>query len=320
MPDFSFVIPCYCSKNNLEHVVEDIKKTMSEKPSFSYEIVLVNDCSPDGNGTKDLIKKLSDNDDHIVGVNFSKNFGQHAALMAGFRTAKGDYIVTCDDDGQTPIESMWRLYDKLMEGYEFVCAKYSARPQKNIIRKMGSSMNEYMQQHLLGKPDDLYMSAYFIATRSLINEITRYTGPYPYLAGLVLRSTSKIANIEIEQKDRLSGKSGYRLKTLLKLWINGFTSFSIKPLHLSFSVGVFSVIASILLILTMIIIKIVDHSFIIALHIQTGIILFLAGWILISLGIVGEYIGRIFISINNSPQYVISPDESEKKTSEEESK
>ena len=305
MPTFSFVIPCYCSTDNLKHVVEEIKKVMGKYPSFTYEIILVNDCSPDKDETRNLIKYLSEKDPHIVGVNFSKNFGQHSALMAGFREANGDYIVSCDDDGQTPIESLWHLYDKLLEGYEFVCAKYSVRPQKNIIRKMGSSMNEYMQRHLLGKPDNIFMSVYFIATRALINEIIRYHGPYPYLSGLILRSTSKIANIDIEQKDRLSGKSGYNIRKLMKLWINGFTSFSIKPLRIASLVGILYAFLGFLFGTYTIVYKIFNPSVQKGYSTIVSLIMFTCGILMLMMGIVGEYLGRIYICINKSPQYVI---------------
>ncbi len=304
MPSISFVIPCSCSEKNLRFVVDEIRTAVCQRSGFSYEIVLVNDNSADG--TKELISELSEEYPNIVGINFMKNFGQHAALMAGFRASRGDFVVTCDDDGQTPINRMWEFYDKLEEGYEIVCAKYKSRPQKSISRRIGTGVNEYMLKSLMGKPDDIYMSSFFIATRSMIDEIIRYNGPYPYLAGLILRSTAKIANVEVEQCERKSGSSGYRISKLFKLWINGFTAFSVKPLRISFILGLLSSAAGLVYLIVLGIIKLVDPSKVLGLYCLTAIILLLFGAVLFSLGLIGEYVGRIYLTINNTPQYVIS--------------
>ena len=114
MMDISFVIPCYCSEKNLQFVVDEIREAMKKRPSFEYEIILVNDNSKDN--TKQLIEKLVAADSRIVGINFSKNFGQPSGLLAGFRMAKGKYIMTSDDDGQTPVGMVWDFYDKIQEG------------------------------------------------------------------------------------------------------------------------------------------------------------------------------------------------------------
>ena len=300
--DISFVIPCYCSEKNLESVIDEIRSAMQLREAFEYEIILVNDNSKDH--TADLIKKLADEDAHIQGINFAKNFGQPSALMAGFRAAKGDYIMTSDDDGQTPVEMVWDFYDKMQEGYDIVCAKYTERTQ-SAFRKLGTKVNELMLYYMVHKPKDVGVASFFMAKRFVIEEMTRYKGPYPYIAGLLLRSSGRIANLEMKQRDRKSGSSGYNFKKLITLWVNGFTAFSVIPLRLSFVLGTVSAaLGSLVLVFSMIRklfkpIRKESHTSL------TGLILMMSGCIMAMIGIVGEYVGRIYMSVNEQPQYVI---------------
>ena len=309
--DISFVIPCYCSEKNLEFVVQEIRTAMGERPAFQYEIVLVNDHSRDG--TLQLIDRLAAEDSRIVGIHFSKNFGQPAALMAGFRAARGAYIMTSDDDGQTPVGMVWDFYDKMQEGYDVVSAKYLTRPQKSLIRKMGTRVNELMLQGLLQKPKDMMLASFFMARRGVIEEMTQYEGPYPYIAGLILRSSGNIANLEMVQRERKNGQSGYSFSKLLKLWANGFTAFSIKPLRLAAILGGVSAVAGVILMLIMLVRKLVIPAVVVGLHVQTGVILLIAGLILAAIGLTGEYIGRIYMCINREPQYIIAYQTQEKR-------
>lgn len=301
--DFSFVIPCYCSERNLEGVIQEIRTAMEEKPEYQYEIVLVNDHSKDG--TKELINRLAAEDPRIRGIHFAKNFGQPAALMAGLRAAQGDYIMTSDDDGQTPVGMVWKFYEKIQEGYDLVSAKYSERPGRSLFRRLGTLGNYFMLEHLLEKPKDLMLASFFMVRRQAAQEMIRYEGPYPYMAGLVLRSCGAIANVEMEQRLRQSGHSGYTLKKLATLWANGLTAFSIKPLRLPAILGFLSGVIGALLLLVLLVLKIVHPEWALALHAQTGVLLMLGGLILASISLVGEYVGRIYMCINKQPQYII---------------
>lgn len=301
--DFSFVIPCYCSENNLESVVDEIRTAMASRPEFTYEIILVNDHSKDH--TKELINRLSGEDSRIRGIHFAKNFGQPAALMAGFRAARGEYIMTSDDDGQTPVETVWDFYAKLSEGYDLVCVKFSERPGRTLFRRLGTLGNTLMLERFLGKPKDTSLSSFFMAKRSVIEEIIRYEGPYPYMAGLLLRSSGRIANLEIEQRLRKSGSSGYTFAKLLTLWANGVTAFSVKPLRLPAVCGFICGLLGALLLLALLVLKLIHPEYALALHAQTGILLLLGGLILASISLIGEYTGRIYMSLNHQPQYLI---------------
>jgi len=303
MKKVSFVIPCYCSSNTISDVVLEINETMkSQKDSYNYEIILVNDCSPDN--TFEVIKALSVENTNIIGVNMAKNFGQHAALMAGYHYASGDIVVSLDDDGQTPADEAFKLIEKIEEGYDVVYAKYDDK-QHSGFRNLGSKANSIMTEIMLGKPKDLYISSYFAARKYIVDEIKKYQGSFPYVIGLVLRSTKNITNVSVVHRERSVGTSGYTFSKLMSLWINGFTSFSVKPLRIASYVGTVSAIIGVLYLIWVVIKQIVNHSAPAGWSTLIGIVLLLGGLILVILGLIGEYVGRIYMCINNSPQYVV---------------
>ncbi|WP_033152055.1 glycosyltransferase family 2 protein [Pseudobutyrivibrio ruminis] len=298
----SFVIPCYGSENTLTIVVGEIKEKMKLMTQYEYEIILVNDCSPDG--TLSVIRKLCRENDNIIGISHAKNFGQHAALMAGFNFVSGDVVVCLDDDGQTPASEVDKLLAKIEEGYDVVYAEYDNK-QHSGFRNWGSHVNKKMTEVMLNKPKELYVSSYFAAKRYIIDEILKYKGAYPYVIGLVLRTTKSICNVPVNHRKRLEGESGYTLKKLLGLWMNGFTSFSIIPLRIASYSGSLIAFLGFIYAIYVIVRKIVDPTRMLGWSSTISVILILGGLILLVLGLIGEYVGRIFISINNSPQYVI---------------
>ena len=301
MKKVSFVIPCYRSENTVEHVVAEIKSTMAES-GYEYEIVLVNDCSPDN--TMGTIRRLCESDNNIKGIGFARNFGQHAALMAGLRQAEGDYVVCLDDDGQTPADEVHKLLDKLEEGYDAVYAAYDHK-QHSAFRNLGSKVNELMTRMMLDKPAELYISSYFAVKRFVVDDMIRYENSYPYVIGLVLRTTKNITNVLVHHREREEGSSGYTFKKLLGLWFNGFTAFSVKPLRLATCMGAFSAFVGFLYGFYTIIKKLINPDVPMGFSSTMAAIVFFGGMIMIMLGLIGEYIGRIYISLNNSPQYVI---------------
>lgn len=298
----SFVIPCYRSEKTLEIVVDEIKRKMSTMLEDEYEIVLVNDCSPDH--TFDVIRKLCAENKNIIGIEHAKNFGQHAALMAGFHYISGDVIVCLDDDGQTPADEVDKLLGKIKEGYDVVYAKYENK-KHSVFRNFGSNVNKKMTEIMLGKPKELYVSSYFAARRFVIDEILKYHNAYPYVIGLVLRTTKQICNVSVNHRDRIDGTSGYSLKKLVALWVNGFTSFSVIPLRFATYGGSFVAFLGFIYAIYTIIRKLINPNRIIGWSSTIAIILIIGGFILLVLGMIGEYIGRIYISLNNSPQYVV---------------
>ncbi len=301
MQKISYVIPCYRSAHTLEAVVAEITATMAGLARYDYEVVLVNDCSPDD--TIGIIRRLVAADPHVQGVDLAKNFGQHAALMAGFHQCSGDIIVCLDDDGQTPADEVGKLLDKIEAGYDVVYARYDTKRQAGW-RNLGSWVNSKMTEIMLGKAPDLVVNSYFAARRFVVEEMIRYEHCYPYVIGLVLRTTKNICNVPVHHRQREEGRSGYTLRKLLGLWMNGFTSFSVKPLRIATYFGTLSALAGFLYLIFIVINHFTRHTAPLGWASTTALLLLLGGVILIVLGLIGEYVGRIYMCANAAPQYV----------------
>lgn len=298
----SFVIPCYRCSQTIKNVLEEIEMTMQGQEKYEFEVVLVNDCSPDS--TWEVLKGLAEEKNYVTCLNLARNFGQHAALMAGFRSVSGDVVVCLDDDGQTPANEVMKLLDALENGADVVYASYEHK-QHSAFRNWGSHLNDRMLCHMLDKPKDLFVSSYFAAKRFVIDEVSKYSNSYPYVIGLVLRSTRNIVNVPVKHREREIGTSGYTMKKLVALWLNGFTAFSIKPLRISTAIGAIFAVGSFAYGIYTIIKKLVFPNIAIGFSALMTAIVFIGGMLMLMLGLIGEYIGRIYISINNSPQYVV---------------
>lgn len=298
----SFVIPCYNSAKTLEAVITEIRGTMKKLEKYDYEVILVNDSSQDE--TFQIIRNICRYNSNIYGLDLAKNFGQHGALMAGFHQVSGDIIVCLDDDGQTPASEVDRLLKRIEEGDDVVYASYGHK-KHSVFRNFGTYMNEKMAEVLLGKPKNLFVSSYFAARRFVVDEMLKYENAYPYVIGLVLRTTNRISNVEVQHRERQIGQSGYNFKKLLALWFNGFTAFSTKPLRIAtvsgslfavvgFTYGIYTVIK-----------KFLVPQVPIGFSSLMSALMFIGGMVLLMMGMIGEYIGRIYICINNSPQFVV---------------
>lgn len=302
----SFVIPCYRSQLTLPKVVREIKETMEtlqkQGRAYDYEMILVNDCSPDD--TFSVIRKLCEDDGRIKGVNLARNFGQHAALMAGFHQVRGDVVICLDDDGQTPADEAGKLLEEIEKGSDVVYAKYEHK-KHSLFRNFGSWVNEEMAYMMLGKPKELYVSSYFAAKRFVVEEMKRYTNAYPYVIGLVLRTTKRISNVTVCHREREIGTSGYTFGKLVGLWFNGFTAFSVKPLRIATAMGVACSAAGFLYGIYTVVKRLVNPNVPMGFSSLMAAIVFMGGMMMVMLGLVGEYVGRIYISMNNSPQFVI---------------
>ena len=302
MEKISFVIPCYNSEHTVADVIGRVITTVQNHGGYDYEVVCVNDYSADG--TIDVLRKLAKENKKIKVLSFSRNFGQHSALMAGFNYVTGDIVMCLDDDGQNPPEEMFRLIDKLKEGYDLVSAKYSKK-KHSLFRNFGSKVSSLMSDFLVGKPKDIDLNSFYVFRRFVLDEVIKYKNAYPFVHGLMLRATRNVANVYIDHQDRSYGQSGYTLKKLLGLWMNGFTAFSEKPLRLATYVGVVNIfialLCSIILIIQFAMGILLNYSLFIAIN----VVLFLTGELMFFVGLLGEYIGRMYICINNAPQYVI---------------
>lgn len=299
----SFIIPCYGSEKTVGIVIKEIDEIVGPNNQYDYEVIAVNDHSPDN--VWEVLKEIAKNNSKVKLINLAKNMNRPGALMAGMSKVTGDYIILMDDDGQCPMESLWKLIKPLEEGHDVSIAKYPTYKQ-SAFKSFGTIVNRKMTEIIMEKPKDLSFTNFSAMQRYIVEEITKYKNPYPYMTGLLLRTTSDIVNVEMEERERITGNTNFTLKKMLNLWINGFTAFSVKPLRISTIIGVITATLGFLYGIYIIIHKLVVHTSVLQGYSSLmAVILFIGGIIMMMLGMIGEYIGRIYISINNSPQYVI---------------
>lgn len=298
----SFAIPCYGSEHTIASVIAELRQVMMDLPGYDYEIIMVSDASPDN--VFEVIREICEADPkHCKGAELARNFGQHSALMAAYRMATGDYILSLDDDGQAPIEAVPQMLEALRE-QDLVFGSY-AHKKHSLFRNLGSRINNRMAEFLLGKPKNLHVTSFFAMRRFVMDEILKYGNAYPYLLGLLLRATKNIVNLPVNHRERADGRSGYTFRKLLRLWINGFTAFSVVPLRMATLCGLFCAFFGFCGVLWCIINKLVRPEVPMGYTSLMTVIVFIGGVLMLMLGMIGEYIGRTYICINKAPQYVI---------------
>jgi len=300
----SFVIPCYGSERTIEKVIEEIVETVSQRSeNYDYEIICVDDCSPDNVLT--VLTALATCNSKIKVVELARNMGKHAAIMAGFSLVQGEYVVLLDDDFQCPVYELWRLLAPVeKQGYDVSSASYKKK-KESAFKKLGSTINGFMARVLIGQPKDVRLENFEIIKRFVMDEIIKYKNPYPYVGGLLLRITRKIAVVEMEERERLAGCGGYSFLKSLKLFVNGFTAFSVMPLRMATALGCVCAFTGFVMCLYTVIHKLLYPTVASGYSSLMAVMLFIGGLIMVMLGLIGEYVGRIYICINDSPQYVI---------------
>src|SRR5437667_2253977 len=301
-PELSLVIPVYNGSRTIGPLVEQTAKIFG---STSFEIVLVNDGSED-DSERVCVKLAEKFPQNVTFVHLSRNFGEHSAVLAGFTQARGRYVAVLDDDSQNPPEEVVRMLDELKrKNYDVVYGHYIEK-KHSWFRNAGSRFNDRIATLMLDKPKDLYLSSFKVMTRFLVNEIIKYRGPYPYTDGLIYRTTRKIGQIPVEHRTNLSGPSRYTFRKLVRLWLNMFLNFSVKPLRLSVYVGLCTSCLSILALFLILIDKIwITPNLTVGIPTVLGSIVFLAGIQLMILGLVGEYLGRLYMDHTGTPQYIV---------------
>ncbi len=297
----SVCIPCYRSAKTLPVVVQNIKEVF-ETMEEDYQIVLVNDGSPDN--TFGEILKLCREDDKITGVNLTRNYGQASAKLAALRQAKGDYVVFMDDDGQHPAEGIPLLIGRLKEGYDVVYADFKKK-KHSLFKRMTSSMHNAIAEFMGNKPKGIKRSSFSAWTRPVVDAMITYKSPFVSIGSFLMSVTTKYANVEVEHKERIEGKSGYTLKKLFKLWLNIFISFSMMPLRMATYLGFLFSGVGFIGIIYLFVRKLV-HPTKVAGYTSTMItVLFMSGVIMLILGVMGEYLGRIYMTVSGMPQFYV---------------
>lgn len=302
MEKISFVIPCYRSEYTIRDVVTELQSIMAEQQAYDYEIVLVNDGSPDN--VWSVIQELS-SDIRIKGVTFSKNFGQASAVMAGFAASTGDFVFSIDDDGQSPVDSVMDMMEELKKNDHDVVYGITTEVQFGLYRKLGSKLNSWMAKIMFDRPTDKRIVNISVLRKYIVEEMLRYQYPYPYISGLVHRTTRRIGYVPVKHRARQSGTSGYSFKKLVAVWMNGFTSFSIKPLRIASYMGFATAAVGLVGCIITVISKLLRPETAVGWSSIICVILIMGGINLVVLGLIGEYLGRIYMSQNKTPQYVI---------------
>ena len=307
----SIIIPVFNSENTIEILVNNIVQTLGE--NYKFEIILINDSSKDN--TEEKCKKLVEKYMSVVLYSLAKNFGEHNAVIAGLNKCSGDYAIIMDDDLQHSADSLLELIRfgmKEKNNFDVVYTYYD-KMKYNFFRNFGRKFNDLIANLLLDKPKVLYLSSFKLINRFLITEIIKYRSPFTYIDGIILGITSRIGRIKVVHDQRSHGRSGYTIRKLLQVWSSMFTGFSVVPLRLSLILGsMLSILGFIFALLTFIE-RIIDNTVPSGYATLIIVVTIFSGAILIALGLLGEYVGRIFMSLSNKPQFTIRDSWSNKK-------
>ena len=300
--ELSFVIPVYNGSKTITRVVDRIHELYGD---VRYEIVLIDDGSQDDSERvcDDLVRR---DPDTVIFLHLARNFGEHGAVLAGLNYVRGQFAAILDDDGQNPPEEVRRLYDEIRtNGQDVVYGRYRVK-RHNVLRNLGSRFNDRVANVMLNKPRDLYLSSFKILNRFTIDEITRYKGAFPYIDGLILRTTRSLGQVDVEHRTSAEAGSSYTLRKLIRLWLNMFFNFSITPLRVSALLGTFASVVSLFLLVAIVIDRLyINPEVTLGIPTVLVVVVFFAGVQLVILGTMGEYLGRLFLDHSKAPQFVV---------------
>jgi len=297
----SVVIPVFNGAATIGRLVDEVRRELAAR--YELEIVLVNDGSP-GDRSADVCRQIAESDPRVKFLDLSRNFGEHNAVMAGLNYCTGAAAVIIDDDFQNPPAEIVKLVEALREGYDVVFSSYDTK-EHPFLRNLGSRFTNLVASLLIRKPARLYLSSFKAINRFIIDELVKYRGPYPYIDGLILRISRNYTTVRVEHRARAQGRSGYTVRKLVSLWLNMFTSFSVLPLRVATLLGLLIAFAGLCAAVGAIIEKLRHPG------IQAGwaslmtALLIVSGVQLFAIGMVGEYLGRLFLKDEGNPQFVV---------------
>ena len=300
-PALSFVIPLYNSAATIASLVHDIETLQVEG---GHEVILVNDGSADATTDvcRDLVRTARV---PITLVEHARNFGEHNAVLTGWRHAQGTYIVNLDDDGQNPPGEAVRLWQHASrEGLDVVFGHYEVK-QHSLWRNAGSWFTNRMTDWALDKPHGFYLSSFRCVSGFVTRQVVSYAGPYPYIDGLLLQVTQRIGSITVRHDVRRAGASGYTLRRLIRLWLSAWLNFSLLPLRAATAVGVVTAIAGLIAFVFVVWLWLIDRGPAYGWGWVMATVLVFSGTQLVMLGLIGEYLGRMFLAVNQRPQSVV---------------
>ncbi|MEI7595053.1 MAG: glycosyltransferase family 2 protein [Bacteroidota bacterium] len=295
----SIVIPVYNSEENIDDLVLKINEAMQ---NIDFELILVNDCSKDKSWLK--ITENLNKHAHIIGINLRKNSGQDNAIICGLNYATGDYITIMDDDLQHSPFDILSLLEKCKEGFDVCYANFNTKHQA-AWKNFGSWLNGKVAELLIDKPKGLYLSPFFVFEKGILPEIVSYKGPFPYIQGLIFSCTKNITQIPIAHHKRNKGESNFNLIRSIVVFSKLLTGYSVLPLRIATYTGLFFAVFSFFMAIYYVYLYYYGSEIVAGWSTLVVLLLLIGGLILMSLGLIGEYIGRIYLSLNTKPQYVI---------------
>jgi glycosyltransferase involved in cell wall biosynthesis len=300
-PVLSFVIPLYHSAASIGAVVREIEELRIEG---GHEIVLVNDGSADATGSvaRELVRNARV---PITLIEHARNFGEHNAVLTGWRHARGRHIVNLDDDGQNPPAEAVRLWQHAVaNSLDVVFGHYEVK-QHSAWRNLGSWFTNRMTDWAVDKPAGFYLSSFRCVSAFAAKQVTQYAGPYPYLDGLLLQVTQRLGSIPVRHDVRRHGASTYTFRRLIQLWLSAWVNFSVLPLRVATVIGMLIAVAGVCSLAVVVWLWAINRGPAFGFGwLMAGLLIF-SGTQLLMIGLIGEYVGRMFLTVNQRPQAVV---------------
>lgn len=300
-PALTFVIPLYNSAGTIRPLVKELEKL---RVAGGHEIVLVDDGSRDTTATvcAELVREAAV---PITWLSHARNFGEHNAVLTGYRQARGAYIVNLDDDGQNPPEEALRLYEHARtSGLDAVFGHYEEK-RHAFWRNAGSALTNKLADWLLEKPKGFYLSSFRCVSAFVARQVAENTSPYPYIDGLLLQVTQRIGSLQVKHVERQAGESGYNLRRLLRLWLSTFVNFSIMPLRVATVLGLLMAAGGFVAVGVVAYWWLTNQGPAFGWGSLMAALLLFSGVQLVMLGLIGEYLGRMFLTIHRRPQSIV---------------
>ena len=299
MKEISIVIPVY---NSHECVAELSRQIADALQGIDYEQIMVNDCSRDSSWEE--IQKAAAANKNLLGINLRKNGGQDSAILTGLNYASGKWVVIMDDDLQHSPYDIPKLYEEAKKGFDVVYADFDTKKQR-LWKNLGSWFNGKISEIALEKPKEIYLSPFKIIARPIVQEMIKFNNLFPYIDGLIFQVTKNITQIAIEHHKRELGKSNYNLIKSIKVFLRMLFGFSTMPLAIASFMGFTSAFVGLIFAIVYLVEYFTGKADVTGWTTLVVLILILGGLILVSLGIIGEYLGRIYLTINNYPKFIV---------------
>jgi glycosyltransferase involved in cell wall biosynthesis len=300
-PALSFVIPLFNSAATIAPLVAEIEALSIDG---GHEIVLVNDGSIDASGDicRELVRTAKI---PITFVEHARNFGEHNAVLTGWRHARGAHIVNLDDDGQNPPVEAMRLWRRAIDANLDVVFGHYETKRHARWRNVGSWLTNRMTDWALDKPAGFYLSSFRCVSAFAAAQVVTYAGPFPYVDGLLLQVTQRIGSIPVRHDARRAGASGYTLRRLVRLWLSAWLNFSVLPLRIATLVGLVTAVGGLVAFGVVVWLWLVNRGPAYGWGWVMAALLVFSGTVLVMLGLIGEYLGRMFLMINQRPQAIV---------------